>query len=197
MELKLLYKILILPQTTKSRISRRFEIMQSFKMKMEQNYYPIYWFYCTCFRYIFMIGMVLASAHTDPGVLKYMQNPITLEFMQGCDSILLRMTKNWYITDCYVQLFLVIQSHMESYLCINSRVMEFRMFFSSPGSVCTAAHWSRWAQKHAKPHYPRVHARIWFHITPYDEKLMYNLSLIHIWRCRRIERCRSRWSPYH
>ena len=25
----------------------------------------------------------------------------------------------------------------------------------------------------------------------------YCLSLIHIWRCRRIERCRSRWSPYH
>ena len=23
------------------------------------------------------------------------------------------------------------------------------------------------------------------------------LSLIHIWRCWRIERCRSRWSPYH
>ena len=23
------------------------------------------------------------------------------------------------------------------------------------------------------------------------------LSIIHIWRCRRIERCRSRWSPYH
>ena len=23
------------------------------------------------------------------------------------------------------------------------------------------------------------------------------LSLIHILRCRRIERCRSRWSPYH
>ena len=26
---------------------------------------------------------------------------------------------------------------------------------------------------------------------------IYGLSLIHIWRCRRIERCRSRWSPYH
>ena len=25
----------------------------------------------------------------------------------------------------------------------------------------------------------------------------HHLSLIHIWRCRRIERCRSRWSPYH
>ena len=24
-----------------------------------------------------------------------------------------------------------------------------------------------------------------------------NLSLIHIWRCRRRLRCRSRWSPYH
>ena len=30
-------------------------------------------------------------------------------------------------------------------------------------------------------------------IYPVDLKL----SLIHIWRCRRIERCRSRWSPYH
>ena len=27
--------------------------------------------------------------------------------------------------------------------------------------------------------------------------LLLGLSLIHIWRCRRIERCRSRWSPYH
>ena len=24
-----------------------------------------------------------------------------------------------------------------------------------------------------------------------------SLSLIHIWRCRRLLRCRSRWSPYH
>ena len=24
-----------------------------------------------------------------------------------------------------------------------------------------------------------------------------NLSLIHIWRCRRAAKCRSRWSPYH
>ena len=26
---------------------------------------------------------------------------------------------------------------------------------------------------------------------------MLGLSLIHIWRCRRRLRCRSRWSPYH
>ena len=34
-------------------------------------------------------------------------------------------------------------------------------------------------------------------IESYLWYVMYILSLIHIWRCRRIERCRSRWSPYH
>ena len=34
-------------------------------------------------------------------------------------------------------------------------------------------------------------------VTSPDFEVMYRLSLIHIWRCRRIERCRSRWSPYH
>ena len=35
--------------------------------------------------------------------------------------------------------------------------------------------------------------------TPSDKVItkLQELSLIHIWRCRRIERCRSRWSPYH
>ena len=27
--------------------------------------------------------------------------------------------------------------------------------------------------------------------------MYWDLSLIHIWRCRRVLRCRSRWSPYH
>eukprot|EP00826_Nyctotherus_ovalis_P041587 TRINITY_DN4216_c0_g1_i2.p1 TRINITY_DN4216_c0_g1~~TRINITY_DN4216_c0_g1_i2.p1 ORF type:complete len:340 (-),score=37.48 TRINITY_DN4216_c0_g1_i2:12-980(-) len=30
-----------------------------------------------------------------------------------------------------------------------------------------------------------------------ENRIDYILSLIHICRCRRIERCRSRWSPYH
>eukprot|EP00826_Nyctotherus_ovalis_P034414 TRINITY_DN2868_c0_g2_i4.p1 TRINITY_DN2868_c0_g2~~TRINITY_DN2868_c0_g2_i4.p1 ORF type:complete len:250 (-),score=40.36 TRINITY_DN2868_c0_g2_i4:15-764(-) len=34
------------------------------------------------------------------------------------------------------------------------------------------------------------------HTQPISQKLL-SLSLIHICRCRRIERCRSRWSPYH
>ena len=33
--------------------------------------------------------------------------------------------------------------------------------------------------------------------TPRNFTKSSSLSLIHIWRCRRIERCRSRWSPYH
>ena len=35
-------------------------------------------------------------------------------------------------------------------------------------------------------------------VTPHLKCMrLVTLSLIHIWRCRRIERCRSRWSPYH
>ena len=33
--------------------------------------------------------------------------------------------------------------------------------------------------------------------SEYQREEIQQLSLIHIWRCRRIERCRSRWSPYH
>ena len=29
------------------------------------------------------------------------------------------------------------------------------------------------------------------------EETIEELSLIHIWRCRRSTLCRSRWSPYH
>ena len=39
--------------------------------------------------------------------------------------------------------------------------------------------------------------RDWFASCFNAAHLLVNLSLIHIWRCRRIERCRSRWSPYH
>ena len=38
---------------------------------------------------------------------------------------------------------------------------------------------------------------LWLVNGHWKEKDFFELSLIHIWRCRRIERCRSRWSPYH
>ena len=31
----------------------------------------------------------------------------------------------------------------------------------------------------------------------FDVSITLLLSLIHIWRCRRADTCRSRWSPYH
>ena len=34
------------------------------------------------------------------------------------------------------------------------------------------------------------------HLPPQTVSLL-DLSLIHIWRCRRYSLCRSRWSPYH
>ena len=48
--------------------------------------------------------------------------------------------------------------------------------------------------------YHRTAHRVrWFwsqHVSHHSGEIM-NLSLIHIWRCRRRLRCRSRWSPYH
>ena len=43
------------------------------------------------------------------------------------------------------------------------------------------------------PFYRVIH-NIFRHIDPFRR---INLSLIHIWRCRRSTLCRSRWSPYH
>ena len=36
-----------------------------------------------------------------------------------------------------------------------------------------------------------------FELYPQQLEKYFNLSLIHIWRCRRLLTCRSRWSPYH
>ena len=38
---------------------------------------------------------------------------------------------------------------------------------------------------------------LWQQFIVNHDAVIIHLSLIHIWRCRRIERCRSRWSPYH
>ena len=40
-------------------------------------------------------------------------------------------------------------------------------------------------------------SRAWLHIYVHLLCTCNMLSLIHIWRCRRLLRCRSRWSPYH
>ena len=37
----------------------------------------------------------------------------------------------------------------------------------------------------------------WVKVPHSVRYLCRNLSLIHIWRCRRYSLCRSRWSPYH
>ena len=37
----------------------------------------------------------------------------------------------------------------------------------------------------------------WLSTTKMTKCKQWKLSLIHIWRCRRLLTCRSRWSPYH
>ena len=48
-------------------------------------------------------------------------------------------------------------------------------------------------------HLEKYHTNPPFSHTPLYKVLLtlLTLSLIHIWRCRRRLRCRSRWSPYH
>ena len=78
-----------------------------------------------------------------------------------------------------------------------------------------------WKNFHYKPHPPPLLLFCWTLTSSKDEKksqkfkiglpryfhslyisflncaLCFQLSLIHIWRCRRSTLCRSRWSPYH
>ena len=79
------------------------------------------------------ISTQCCAARRDAHWSRRAQKHVKLHYSWVHAMIWLRMTKNWYITDCYVQL---IFCHTESNLCMNSRVMEFRMFLSSPGSVC-------------------------------------------------------------
>ena len=80
-------------------------------------------------------GVVASAWRGDAHWSRRAQKHAKLHYPRVHAMIWLRMTKNWYITDCYVQL---IFCHTESNLSMNSRVMEFRMFLSSSRSVCGA-----------------------------------------------------------
>ena len=56
---------------------------------------------------------------------------------------------------------------------------------------CWSLPWRRWGKE--SDHRPSWR-KTPVHVTLYWQ---WHLSLIHIWRCRRVSQCRSRWSPYH
>ena len=57
--------------------------------------------------------------------------------------------------------------------------------------------WSHWLLRRLRP-LPIDHMNRWWSLVwSRQSKQHQGLSLIHIWRCRRRLRCRSRWSPYH
>ena len=68
---------------------------------------------------------------------------------------------------------------------------DFPLFFNTPiiSGIRKATNFKFGRYIH-RVHPSKILLKIW-------EKRERGLSLIHIWRCRRIERCRSRWSPYH
>ena len=58
--------------------------------------------------------------------------------------------------------------------------------------------WISWWSPHLKTlHWSEIKRVLDWHHSSKNVWRWLKLSLIHIWRCRRIERCRSRWSPYH
>ena len=79
-------------------------------------------------------------------------------------------------------------------ITISTRSESFFLFASKPSSSCLTLYSSvsffcRYILKCSS-------SSLHFFSTP-GTSLAFILSLIHIWRCRRIERCWSRWSPYH
>ena len=58
------------------------------------------------------------------------------------------------------------------------------------------AHWQTKCDIHV-PTSPTISSIILQSLITHWIQTSQHLSLIHIWRCRRRLRCRSRWSPYH
>ena len=118
------------------------------------------------------IARVVAS-HTDPGELKNIRISITLEFMQWYDSIGLRMTKNWYITDCYVQLIL---SHTESYGVISLHELKgngvLHIFELAWISVRRGGELEYFRQKWTKQTWLVLFANIWLQAIKYLPKVV-------------------------
>ena len=89
------------------------------------------------------------------------------------------------LTDCcelwHTSTVLLVWADLEGDRCVNKVVVIF--WGVKPGRQKSIATTQQVYEKVANE-------------SKWPNALIY-LSLIHIWRCRRIERCRSRWSPYH
>ena len=82
----------------------------------------------------------------------------------------------------------------------NEAILSFQV------EVTRRKHPSWWDNTSSSLHTRWIHIqssqwRYWFEwsrvLDPLSCGCVDNLSLIHIWRCRRYSLCRSRWSPYH
>ena len=104
----------------------------------------------------------------------FQTNVFRQTFLQHCSAICLELSVSANIC-----------SELRLWHCLKP---DLKLIFS----LLLLANWLDLSASASEAIAPRVHNAI--QIVYYYVLL---LSLIHIWRCRRIERCRSRWSPDH
>ena len=102
------------------------------------------------------------------------------------------LSKSWNRTDLrnvsILMFFIAIQESKHSILSlVNTRL--FQTFNSAVIHIMSIKFFS-WSKNH-------IFFPIRTCVTLTYQYKMVELSLIHIWRCRRYAVCRSRWSPYH
>ena len=112
--------------------------------------------------------------------------------------------------DILIKLLLDARTHFLFFSNIKRKSMITQMVLHNIFSkrflkLCKSSNLTKWLEltkpKIAKPIYmlgvASESGRIYCTYSFYNEFTFLDLSLIHIWRCRRSTLCRSRWSPYH
>ena len=107
-----------------------------------------------------------------------------------CGSDLCRVVRRWK-----TRMWMRLTERMKDFVpTVGCRMLK--------RTVCNFERWgSRWSgygdNRRGSSTARRLNSNQFRKIRRLRGNLLQVLSLIHIWRCRRIERCRSRWSPYH
>ena len=115
-------------------------------------------------------------------------------------------------TVCYYNMVVQLRQFLDQKLCVlySHFMVSLRQHCTTEGEV---SHYLKWhlnkcwlagtVSRMLQPVsvfltsvWPLLSAKFLLTLIHFTVK-QFNLSLIHIWRCRRSTLCRSRWSPYH
>ena len=106
-------------------------------------------------------------------------------------------------TCIYVCIFLFFSAHLTLYRRIVNKILKISTLFSISTfgvqklDLCLWRHFGFPTTNRYRVLGPRQAPKPFHWLGAVPFRYIYYLSLIHIWRCRRLLTCRSRWSPYH